>query len=418
MTTQATPRIHISSKLRRLLFLLVIALSGLVMAGQPGIAVAQTMRDDDETSIKYETTFYDLVPLGSCGDAAGSEAVSLEGKDNIQKAFNYFIGKKLTPIQSAGILGNLRQESGVNPKSDQKDGPGRGIAQWSEGGRWEALKNWAKSRDIYSLQTQLDFIWHEMTDVPPWKETLPAMKAANNIEDAVRAFEQKYEKAGKPVYTNRIKYAKETLAAFGGATPSNESPGEASACGGTGIAVDGYSFPVAPQTQRNYTTLPCKEPTAQTVNYKGKRISTCHHDGTPAFDLMYNNVGGKAVYAITKGKVVRINNSYVMNSAARGKPCGSLQFKADNGTDQSYYWYGHVLVDPQLRVGREYKEGTVFGKVATSGYGPKCWGGGEHLHIDRGCIEGKTPKQGGSDDCRDPAFLQDLQKIWEGLPKS
>ena len=56
---------------------------------------------------------------------------------NDQASFDYFVGKGLTPFQAAGIVGNLDQESGVNPTAVQSGGPGRGVAQWSVGGRWD-----------------------------------------------------------------------------------------------------------------------------------------------------------------------------------------------------------------------------------------------------------------------------------------
>lgn len=34
-------------------------------------------------------------------------------------------------------MGNLDQESGMSPTIKQPGGPGRGIAQWSVGGRWD-----------------------------------------------------------------------------------------------------------------------------------------------------------------------------------------------------------------------------------------------------------------------------------------
>lgn len=414
------------------------------------------MRSDDYESIINETTFYDLVPLGSCG-IAGEEGVTLEGKDNIQKAFNYFIAKGLTPVQSAGIVGNLRQESGANimnpaarntaaqPSSVKPSSiiPGEtwfggGIAQWEDyrgtPTRWTGdhglLKYVAGKGPNFAgkpqgdgtnwkvLAYQLDFIWWEFTHTH--KGALDDLKKQTTIAGATESFLSEFEKAGDPRLAKRIEYAQQTLDAFGGLVPENVAP--SGACGGTGITVDGYSFPVDPQTQRSYSTLPCtNRPSQNYTDRYGKttRITTCHHDDTPAFDLMYDGVAGKRVWAITKGKIVKVNRSYVMDSGSSGKPCGSIQFQSTNGKESTFYWYGHILPGPDVVQGKEFdpEKNGQLGTVATRDFGPKCWGGGPHLHIDRGCIEGTTPKQGGSDSCRDPQFLQDLQKIWEGLPK-
>src|SRR5262245_48472964 len=43
---------------------------------------------------------------------------------NDKAAFDFFVGKGLTNFQAAGIVGNLDQESGVNPSSvQQPSGP-------------------------------------------------------------------------------------------------------------------------------------------------------------------------------------------------------------------------------------------------------------------------------------------------------
>jgi hypothetical protein len=113
---------------------------------------------------------------GCCSNtsAAGNEA--LTGGDNVEKVFNYFTSapRSLTPTQTAGIIGNLQQESGpnINPKAVQAGGPGRGIAQWSAGDRWDALQKHEKGKDPLSLATQLDYIWYEMNNVSPWKLSL------------------------------------------------------------------------------------------------------------------------------------------------------------------------------------------------------------------------------------------------------
>ncbi len=71
----------------------------------------------------------------------------------------------------AGILGNLQQESGVDPTAVQAGGPGRGLAQWSMGGRWDngssSLISFASSQglDPWSARTQVQFMLYEMQNV-------------------------------------------------------------------------------------------------------------------------------------------------------------------------------------------------------------------------------------------------------------
>lgn len=150
------------------------------------------------------------------GGVCGNTTV-LTGSDNMQQAFNYFVQKGLTAVQSAGILGNLMQESHVSPSSTQLNGPGRGIAQWSEPGRWDTLLKFASNRslDPLALSTQLDFMWAELNS-NNYASVLAELKGASTIDIATTSFEQGYERAGTPQMANRIQYAQQILQLYGG----------------------------------------------------------------------------------------------------------------------------------------------------------------------------------------------------------
>jgi murein DD-endopeptidase MepM/ murein hydrolase activator NlpD len=368
------------------------------------------------------------------GCTIDAPAASLTG-NNIKDAFLYFIthttnGKPdgLTAIQSAGIVGNLIQESGVNPRSNQAGGPGMGIAQWSEGGRWESLKKWVAENnkgDIYSLGAQLDFLWHEMVDVAPWNQTLPAIRNDTTVEAATTTFEEKFEKAGIPNMPRRIQNAKNVLKEYGNLAPASagsttvetgttREDGEG-LCGGGDISesdvnAQGYAWPVEDKKKHGYSGIPCKK-------------RTCHHDGTAAADLMYGSnaeMSGRDVYAITDGTISK-------QGTYRGvQGCYSIQFKSDltNGKPNGnyYYWYGH-LQNPKFSTGDKPKGGQQIAEVARTGLGPVCHGRqpsaepGPHLHIDRGCTQGGIPQTGGGKSCRDAAFIVILNKLWEELPE-
>jgi hypothetical protein len=156
---------------------------------------------------------------GGSSPTAGAGAVtapgSLKGNTNAEKAFNYFVQKGLTKEQAAGIVGNLMQESGVDPNSNQHGGgPGRGIAQWSVGERWAELEKFAQAsgRDPRALETQLDFMWKELNSTEG--AALSALKGAQTVADATVIFEKKYERAGIPNNAGRIAFANEALQTF------------------------------------------------------------------------------------------------------------------------------------------------------------------------------------------------------------
>jgi hypothetical protein len=140
--------------------------------------------------------------------------------NNARTAFNFFVSKGLTEVQAAGVIGNLMQESSVRPTAvELGGGPGRGIAQWSIGGRWNAdphnVVNFASQRgvDRWALRTQLDFVWHELSVVGGFG--LSELRAATTIEQAVIVFQNRYERCGTCAQGKRLTYARAALRDFG-----------------------------------------------------------------------------------------------------------------------------------------------------------------------------------------------------------
>lgn len=80
--------------------------------------------------------FYDKSAQGPIDACSGTAVV---GETNIHKIWNYLIEKGLSDVQAAGILGNIREESGYSA-TRQQDGMsfpsgGWGIVQWDSGSR-------------------------------------------------------------------------------------------------------------------------------------------------------------------------------------------------------------------------------------------------------------------------------------------
>lgn len=152
-------------------------------------------------------------------------ATKLKGSTYAQKTWNFFRDKGVSKETTAGIMGNLQQESGINPKSRQANGPGRGIAQWSVGGRFNTLVNRAKKahKSWEDLGVQLDFLWYELnggeaTTKSRLNNRFGGFKhfiKNHDVDWAVRAFEQSFERAGKPNYPNRYKYAHDFYNKYG-----------------------------------------------------------------------------------------------------------------------------------------------------------------------------------------------------------
>lgn len=123
-------------------------------------------------------------------------------------------------LGAIGIIANLMAESTpkIEPSYVQRPtGPGRGIAQWEAGGRFDTdkvnLKAFAAKRgtDWTDLDTQIDFMLHELNTVPEYKKVKAQINAASSVDEAADIFLRKYEKAGKPHADNRQLYAKQLL---------------------------------------------------------------------------------------------------------------------------------------------------------------------------------------------------------------
>jgi hypothetical protein len=157
---------------------------------------------------------------GTVGDDESLSEAALSSSE--QSAFNFFVSKGLTKIQAAGVIGNLMQESNVNPGAVQYGGgPGRGIAQWSVGGRWDADYHdnvaWyaaAHGGSRWTLGTQLNFTWYELETFGGYG--LSELRASNNITSATVAFQNRFEGCGTCDESRRIQYAQQALNAYGG----------------------------------------------------------------------------------------------------------------------------------------------------------------------------------------------------------
>lgn len=178
-------------------------------------------------------------------DTGYTDTNFLTGGSNVEKAWNYFrsdVGGSFTAEQTAGILGNLAVENGINvyvqdltPDFNQVGGgPGYGIAQW-EGSRKTELqtkfvsdtKTSAKFSggnyliDYRSLWAQLTFISHEFETTET--RSLVKLKKARKTTDASDVFLDYYERpagsknsniAGDPNRSGRREFAAQYLNAF------------------------------------------------------------------------------------------------------------------------------------------------------------------------------------------------------------
>lgn len=151
-----------------------------------------------------------------CTDGSGITA--LNGDDNIAKIFNYFLPKGYKDFQIAGMLGNMKHESGIEPQVVQgKPGQvtpvesltpaqlsnpklGYGLVQWTPVRKMiDPVR--AAGKDPNDLGAQLDFLWDQLEGrtASPEKKAGDHLKATTDVASATVSFETKYERhAGAP----------------------------------------------------------------------------------------------------------------------------------------------------------------------------------------------------------------------------
>ncbi|MBC7943163.1 DUF348 domain-containing protein [Candidatus Saccharibacteria bacterium] len=113
--------------------------------------------------------------------------------------WNFLLSNGFTREQTAGIMGNLKQEHGFNTTGD-------GLVQWTG-----ARKNALLSRpDPYNIYTQLDFLMYELNT--GYSGVQSAIKASSSVVDAVTIFQNRFERCGVCVESRRIQFAYNILA--------------------------------------------------------------------------------------------------------------------------------------------------------------------------------------------------------------
>jgi murein DD-endopeptidase MepM/ murein hydrolase activator NlpD len=329
---------------------------------------ARAISFEDENALINDWIYY-LPNDADCSQGSPGVSTPLNGSDNVQKAFNYFVQKGLTPIQSAGIVGNLMQESGVDPNSVQKGGPGRGIAQWSVNERWQGVLKLATAtnRPPTDLGLQLDYLWQELNTTE--RAALSALKATSTIEDAVIQFEKKFERAGKPNYPNRIRFAHQVLNSFGGAVgggqaPSVDSPTTGACATSGGLGVNGsFVFPLKTTQNDIRHNRPSWCFSSQT---------SCHHDYKAADIMIAPNT---PVVAAVDGVITKVDD----DTCTPGTKDYSVPRINMQGADGKYYYYTHMKPGSlKVHKGQQVTAGTDLGNVGPT----ECaQGTPPHLHF-------------------------------------
>lgn len=178
-------------------------------------------------------------------------AISSELTDNIKKCYKYFIDHGLTKEGAAGLIGNLKAESGVRPNileyskqtklhmtSEEyirktndgtytnfaNDRSGFGLVQWTYPSRKQKLLEKCRGK-IEDLYCQLEFLLEE---IKGYKGVYRVLTTSHNVAECAKKVMMDYERPGNLSVENQNKRAsmattiyKELIAFFGGNSDIN-----------------------------------------------------------------------------------------------------------------------------------------------------------------------------------------------------
>lgn len=126
-------------------------------------------------------------------------------KTNADRIYVYLEEKGMSKIQICAILGNLHQESGLNPEISESNGIGYGLAQWSFERKINLLSRYDNPANIYN---QLDYLWYELTELKMWTSNYEEIfYNTTSIKEATIAFCNGFERPGLPMLDRRISYS-------------------------------------------------------------------------------------------------------------------------------------------------------------------------------------------------------------------
>ena len=176
--------------------LIMAAIMLLTVLSQPASAAF-----DRQFYINNNILFYDGTV---CSESINNGAVILAGNDNEQKILNFFMQKGLSLAAASGFIGNMRQESGLDPRkieggsiADENykpvNGRGFGLVQWTFTARQQPLIEHTKSLGVpvTDLSGQLSFIWEELNG--KWLSTLNKLRNVKTAHEAAVLIEKEYE---------------------------------------------------------------------------------------------------------------------------------------------------------------------------------------------------------------------------------
>ena len=126
------------------------------------------------------------------------EITKEDNRTTEEVVWDYLKAAGYSDIQVAGIIGNLYQESGLNPARVESNGEGIGLVQWSFG-RKQSLINYAssKGKDWSDLESQLEFLVSELDSKQFYQPYKDSFMNPYSVNEATEAFCFGFERPNK-----------------------------------------------------------------------------------------------------------------------------------------------------------------------------------------------------------------------------
>lgn len=229
----------------RSLLLLAIVLAATLFGTNSVFAVDYT--GDDTFSNGNDILLYGNAFSSSCSSNSTTTDAGTVTTDtgNIATAYNYFVKKGLTAIAASAIVGNMKQESTVNPLALNSKSGAYGLAQWL-GSRLTLLK---ERSNYATMDVQLDYYWWELNHTET--DALNVLKSytGSNASQLAIQYGQVFERYGDGEEGSRGKYAADIYKQYGN---GGATTGLAGGCSNTGAG----DFVYYSQEDKQWNTAP------------------------------------------------------------------------------------------------------------------------------------------------------------------
>lgn len=327
---------------------------------------------------KYVAVIPDQTIAGdSSGQGAGTPGTMDSGDEVANTCYSTFTGLGLCPEAACGVLGNIYQESGMNPKAVNSSSGATGLCQWL-GGRLTGLKNYASSKgtDWTDVKTQCEWAWMECEGKDSTTKNLldkncggPEGFKKLGLEKAVDMWRRCFERCGENEANDarRLSKAKEYYSKIVNNGTSTASIQSRAIQSGTGAGGGGSNENSNSGTSRLLWPVPGHDVGSGSGSKFGMRLHPIKK-----VMKMHNGIdipapGGTSIKAAADGEVT-------VNAYQAGGAGNYIKIKHGQGLETVYM---HMQSKSPLSVGTKVTSGQEVGKVGTTGGST-----GNHLHFE------------------------------------